>query len=539
MDSTLVVDDFHQRIAFSPESPLFAKRVNHYGNDLDKLGEFLKSMVKQMRQFCKDLEGSARSADDLGNVMRSGVGNLDSHTQFIPVIRQFGDIFTELAGAQIKLSESLEGCFIKPLEIFYTDTVIKVQAAKQHYFNQREGFDLSIQKYLQSDLANFGRGTIQNQIDSRAYEVVQQKRRMEITRFDLVTKINEIEARKSFELAECCVAAILTAHQYHRECKDILDSRKKHIEELGHKQQRERANFFTTTKQINDKKRQEMIAVLDETVNRVKTSSPYLQNDVIQIPDSSKIYSDSRMNLSHARLRQSTGSGSTPVSASSSASSMTTTTLSSNQPFLQQHHQQSLPQPISTTTYPNSHPSVSHPSPQSSTSTSTSRFSRISALGANIIGGIAKTTANLTSSSTNESSSTSVHNSHNPNLNVNTHHNMSMNMNMNGRKDVRKGGGGGSLTPPPSSSSSHHDDSSNAVIPAATCADSELRLHALDYSKLSSYFMTNPEEEPGYLWKKSTTHKVRQHWNRRWFILDHSKVFYIKENEDGMSHDFH
>jgi len=45
-------------------------------------------------------------------------------------------------------------------------------------------------------------------------------------------------------------------------------------------------------------------------------------------------------------------------------------------------------------------------------------------------------------------------------------------------------------------------------------------------------FVTCPYLWQGYMWKRSSSHKMMQHWNRRWFVLDQAKMFYLKEGGD-------
>ena len=60
----------------------------------------------------------------------------------------------------------------------------------------RDSNNQVILKYLQSDVANFGRGAAQQQLEQWAHDVVIHRRRFETIRFDLVKKVNEIEAKK-------------------------------------------------------------------------------------------------------------------------------------------------------------------------------------------------------------------------------------------------------------------------------------------------------------------------------------------------------
>lgn len=420
----------NQKLSFSPDSPLFAKRIDQYGADLEKLGDFLKTMVAQMRQFCKDIKHGADSAFNLGVTMKCGPNCSELNTQLIPVIKRFGEIFTEISNSQSILADSLENAFVAPLEVFYSNEVNRVQAMKQHYFNQRDILDSTIERYIRSDVSgSFGHKMTQNQLDYRAHEVVQQKKRLEITRFDLVRKVNEIEARKSFELAECCVASVLSFNVHYHECMEILQNSKGYMDDLHARQQHERENYSKMLGPV-ERRRGELMNVLESMENRVKSQSPFLQTYPVQ----------------------STGGGQ-----------------------FDETYETILPPP------PPQHSSLSPANGKS-------RFGKLGDL-------------------------------------------------MSGLSRQNQSGVKGD---PVSKSLHGHDDlsttsSSSTATAVGSFEETELRLKALECADLSTLYSFNQEEEPmgvvlqGYLWKKSKDHKVRQHWNRRWFVLDGSKIYYLKE----------
>lgn len=156
---------------------------------------------------------------------------------------------------------------------------------QNQYLAQRENNETIISRYLQSDLANFGRGMTQSHLDMRAHEVVQQTKRFESVRYDFVRKINEMEARKSFEVAESCVAGILSLNTHFHTCMDRLQASKNFIEELRGQQQRDRDAFEVSMRPL-DRKKHDISAVLDAMVERVEMASVFLQTDMSAAPAS-------------------------------------------------------------------------------------------------------------------------------------------------------------------------------------------------------------------------------------------------------------
>lgn len=136
------------------------------------------------------------------------------------------------------------------------------------YQAQRENNETVISRYLQSEIGNFGRGVSQSNMDSRAYDVVQQTKRFELARFDLVRKVNEIESRKAFEVAESCVSGILSLKTYYHTCTDKLNASNSFIEELRLKQQSDRVQYAKAMLPL-DRKKTDINAVLEAMVERV------------------------------------------------------------------------------------------------------------------------------------------------------------------------------------------------------------------------------------------------------------------------------
>lgn len=72
----------------------------------------------------------------------------------------------------------------------------------------------------------------------------------------------------------------------------------------------------------------------------------------------------------------------------------------------------------------------------------------------------------------------------------------------------------------------------------ALCEECEARMKALDHSELVPFFNVRPDEEPagvvkqGYLWRR-VARKVMDTWERHWFILDDSKLYFISESDES------
>lgn len=66
-------------------------------------------MTVQMKQFCREAQTLARTAEGIGIHMKSGLG-ATAGSSLLPVLACFGDIFTEIAGAQEILAVRCLAC---------------------------------------------------------------------------------------------------------------------------------------------------------------------------------------------------------------------------------------------------------------------------------------------------------------------------------------------------------------------------------------------------------------------------------------------
>ena len=330
--------------------------------------------------------------------------------------------------------ESLDNCCATPLERFCTEEVAEVHQLQNQYLAQREQNETIISRYLQSDLANFGRGSTQNHLDMRAHEVVQQTKRFESVRYDFVRKINEVEARKSFEVAECCVAGILSLKTYYHSCMDRLQSSKNFIEEMRSQQQRDRAAFAVSMRPL-DRKKHDINAVLDAMVERVEMASVFLQTDMNTADPATTSSIDAAVNGVTGVIMDYAGGHTATTPASSEGVGPTNT------------------------------------------------LSRIGAF----MGGF-------------------------------------------GTSSSKANNNAGKKTPT-------EDSIGNSQV-TALCEECEARMKALDHSELLPFFSIRPDEQPagavkqGFLWRR-VSRKVMDTWERRWFILDDSKLYFISEQDQS------
>jgi hypothetical protein len=270
-----------EKFGYTVDSPFFSCRVDQYQTETLKLSEFMKIMIKNIRQVCKDLKQCAKSIETFGLHLQNGLKGFDEgeNNLMILLFKKFGEIFNEVASSQDILSISIERTFTEPLEIFNLREIASTLSLIQFYNSMKETNENLILKYLQSDVANFGRGLTQTQLEQRAYDVVQHKRKYETIRYDLITKMNEVEAQKSYEFTECCVSGSYALRTHFHLCLDKLQSCEAQFAEFQRQQQIDKAHFLEEVKPLV-RKRRDLTNVLDAMVERVELASPQLTGAV-------------------------------------------------------------------------------------------------------------------------------------------------------------------------------------------------------------------------------------------------------------------
>lgn len=301
------------------------------------MSEFLKCLVQLMKKFCSDLKNLSQLSQALSIQMIEGFQSSTKHRNLIPIISTFGKVFEEISSSQDILSDSLEQTFIKPLELFYSNTILAISNTRQQYIQERKNYSDSLIKYLHSDTSNiFSRGGIpSNHIEYRALEVVSNLKALELVRFDLVRHINEIEAKKSFELSETCISAMYNIRTHHRECNERINSLTTFSDDYILSIQNERKQYIENIPTL-DRERSDIESVLNIMIERVEnqlasnynTSSNYGSLENIFLPSKDI---DSRDDLIPSNIASAASHFSKWIGFSSSSNSLKTNVNISSQ----------------------------------------------------------------------------------------------------------------------------------------------------------------------------------------------------------------
>jgi len=286
-----------------------AKEMRSYNKGLKITISSAVALAEKMRgaEVLRNQE-SERSSDD-----RSREPGL---VQLEPVFQVFADVLYEVAAAQEILSDSLETSFIAPVENFFKTETPKVAEIRKRLNVTTEAHEVALGRYLRppayavaatteeasaqnkkpaaglrgllgltpgtaAQTASHSPGLDGNgssvggsthsstksvsEREKRAVDVASTLRDYELARFNLTYKLNELEARKTFELSECVVASLHCFKTCFHHSLDTVATLEPFTDELQAKQQAMRERF-AQAKQPWEVRRQKLNEVLWSSV---------------------------------------------------------------------------------------------------------------------------------------------------------------------------------------------------------------------------------------------------------------------------------
>eukprot|EP00596_Hydrurales_sp_CCMP1899_P000219 CAMPEP_0119036974 /NCGR_PEP_ID=MMETSP1177-20130426/5034_1 /TAXON_ID=2985 /ORGANISM="Ochromonas sp, Strain CCMP1899" /LENGTH=1026 /DNA_ID=CAMNT_0006997571 /DNA_START=226 /DNA_END=3306 /DNA_ORIENTATION=+ len=255
--------------------------MNDSIDDTLLLSEFLTSAVFKMRQLCQNLKQTAQTGNALAAQMQRRIGGSSKSTDYIlPAMKHFGEILCGITSSQEILAECLQNAFISPLDTFNKLEVSKILGQEQQYKREHASNNDSILRYLQSDASNtFGiiRSLNQGEIDSRAMEVVQQRKKFELFRFDFVRDMNTVKAKKNFEIVEALISAAHALRTHHKECYENLQSSNAQFNAMSEQPHQARITFLATKQPIS-MLRDGLSSELDRMIEQIEIQLPQTLN---------------------------------------------------------------------------------------------------------------------------------------------------------------------------------------------------------------------------------------------------------------------
>lgn len=246
---------FGDKLLFTADSPLFAKSVSDYGRDLNGMTTYLSTLSKTMKSYVNQIKNLSVIGDKMATQMRTGFptssNDANSNSMMITA-RSVADLLCDLSQSQEILALTLEQSFCEPLDNLCINEATKVINMQQQYQTSRDTNDTVMMKYIQSD--GHIKGINVATLDLRAYEIALQKRRFELSRYDLVAGMNKLDNKKILDVSEAFVSTWVLIRAHYNHCSDRFQSSSKYLHELNVRQQNLNDEFLEKYSKPDEKR---------------------------------------------------------------------------------------------------------------------------------------------------------------------------------------------------------------------------------------------------------------------------------------------
>ncbi len=270
------------RLSFTPDSPFFYSHLLSVENSIDDLGLYLTEIIALTKSYVADLKKLSKSSGALATHLKQGVDRTKNNLSIYNMSNYLGDFISDISTSQDILAEELSRSFITPLEKFYNNEITRISMLSKDYKRERNSHHDSIIKYLNYDHPITTNGKA-NRYDGKAFNVISNRKKLELTRFDLVAAINEIDIKRRIEFSSVCVTALLSLKIHYFYCSERMITSTSYVNEMISRKESDRQEFEYSRIPV-EAYRSTILGILDTSVERCTLSQV---NDV-----SSSINSD-------------------------------------------------------------------------------------------------------------------------------------------------------------------------------------------------------------------------------------------------------
>ena len=269
-------------VLFEQNSPFFAKNVSDFRTQTDVLGCDLIDLILQTKRFCKNAQSQALSAISLGeHFVRIGK-NCPKCDPFL--MEKLQVAFTTVAETQKLLINKIQSSFLDPLDTFYCENVTKLQLLESEYQARCKSYDGLVTKYL---LLSDGKGAFDlfetsssrhngymshTELAKRSLEIAQEKKSLEMTRYDLMQCMNSCSDKCAFELPSILLSSYeVLQHHYVETVEQLQRDIGDHFVQ-GKVDREAKAVAYANQLAMNYANRNEMETSLDAMIENVKSN---------------------------------------------------------------------------------------------------------------------------------------------------------------------------------------------------------------------------------------------------------------------------
>jgi hypothetical protein len=259
------------RLSFTQDSPFFYSHLLSVEDSIDNLGTYLTEIIALTKSYVADLKKLSKSSDALATHLKQGVDRTKNNLSIYNMSNYLGDFISDISSSQDILAEELSRSFITPLEKFYNNEITRISMISKEYKRERTSHHDSIVKYLNYFDHPTTANLKANRYDSKAYNVITNRKKVELTRFDLIAAINEIDIKRRMEFSSVCVSALLSLKIHYFYCSERMVTSASYVNEMISRKESDRQEFEYSRIPV-ESYRSSVLGILDASVERCELS---------------------------------------------------------------------------------------------------------------------------------------------------------------------------------------------------------------------------------------------------------------------------
>ncbi|KXS10177.1 ArfGap-domain-containing protein [Gonapodya prolifera JEL478] len=215
-DTNALVDEIPLVECFD-DDPKFRRKLAQYDANVAVLESALKGISRTAlltTDANRELaETQAQLANDLGKL-----ADIESSDPIIAKsLNRFRSAFQELDAARTSLAEQVEALFVEPVAEFVENRVGEVKKSSSDHRNASTSYESALLRYL-------GRNPRDPSLQSAqgSMEVTDARKSQHRASLEHVSKLNELQAKRRFEVAESIISLVYSQYSFHHQAYELL-----------------------------------------------------------------------------------------------------------------------------------------------------------------------------------------------------------------------------------------------------------------------------------------------------------------------------
>eukprot|EP01118_Nematostelium_gracile_P018487 TRINITY_DN8212_c0_g1_i2.p1 TRINITY_DN8212_c0_g1~~TRINITY_DN8212_c0_g1_i2.p1 ORF type:complete len:534 (+),score=139.48 TRINITY_DN8212_c0_g1_i2:101-1702(+) len=225
------------------ETPMFTERMKVVEQDVEELGVKLKKIVK----ICKETQKASTVLNDLNRQLGDEYLDFAKHLtdeETKEGLLKFGSAIKEIASFREMLNLQIENLILQPMETFCKEEIDEVKEKKKKYVRASSSLESALGRAAQV------KRTPTLKTLEVEHELSEARKDFQTSGMDLVFALNEIEAKKQFELMERVTAVMYANLAFFHQGYELFNEMSPQMRQLSSQVQTTRKSFEQEKKDL-------------------------------------------------------------------------------------------------------------------------------------------------------------------------------------------------------------------------------------------------------------------------------------------------